>query len=91
MPASVSFFSKPSGTRPHDFSAARVCRIVTAHSSVTYSARMLTKVCSMKVACRDMGRTARTGEAAEDEGMVCGGIMDVLVEDFTTDREPCDR
>lgn len=32
-----------------------------------------------------------TGEAAEDEGMVCGGIMDVLVEDFATDREPCDR
>lgn len=31
-----------------------------------------------------------TGEAAEDEGMVCGGIMDVLVEDFATDREPCD-
>ena len=27
-----------------------------------------------------------TGEAAEDEGMVCGGIMDVLVEDFATDR-----
>ena len=23
-----------------------------------------------------------TGDAAEDEGMVCGGIMDVLVEDF---------
>ena len=23
-----------------------------------------------------------TGEAAEDEGMVCGGVMDVLVEDF---------
>ena len=32
-----------------------------------------------------------TGEAAADEGMVCGGIMDVLVEDFATDREPCDR
>ena len=32
-----------------------------------------------------------TGEAAEDEGMVCGGIMDVLVEDYATDREPCDR
>ena len=32
-----------------------------------------------------------TGEAAEDEGMVCGGIMDVLVEDFATDREACDR
>ena len=32
-----------------------------------------------------------TGEAAEDEGMVCGGIMDVLVEDFAMDREPCDR
>ena len=32
-----------------------------------------------------------TGEAAEDEGMVCGGIMDVLVEDFATDRESCDR
>ena len=32
-----------------------------------------------------------TGAVAEDEGMVCGGIMDVLVEDFATDREPSDR
>ena len=23
-----------------------------------------------------------TAEAAEDEGMVCGGVMDVLIEDF---------
>ena len=23
-----------------------------------------------------------SGEAAEDEGMVCGGVMDVLVEDY---------
>lgn len=28
-----------------------------------------------------------TGDIAESEGMVCGGIMDVLVEDFTTDRK----
>ena len=26
-----------------------------------------------------------TGEAAEDEGMVCGGVMDVLVEDYGTE------
>ena len=26
-----------------------------------------------------------TGDAAEDEGMVCGGIMDVLVEDYETE------
>ncbi len=25
-----------------------------------------------------------TGDAAEDEGMVCGGVMDVLVEDYET-------
>ena len=24
-----------------------------------------------------------TGDAAEDEGMVCGGIMDVLIQDVT--------
>lgn len=28
-----------------------------------------------------------TGEAAEDEGMVCGGIMTVLIEDYMTTEE----
>ena len=28
-----------------------------------------------------------TGEAAEEEGMVCGGIMTVLVEDLSTTED----